>query len=65
MPRPSVPGLSVRSLATRSLTCLVGCLGLAWGISNVARGETFDAFLGLETRLLKFETDSRTNAITT
>ena len=65
MPRPSVPGLSVRSLATRSLTCLVGCLGLAWGISNVARGETFDAFLGLETRLLKFETVSRTNAITT
>ena len=65
MPRPSVPGLSVRSLATRSLTCLVGCLGLAWGISNVARGETFDAFLGLGTRLLKFETVSRTNAITT
>jgi hypothetical protein len=65
VPRLSVPRLSVRSLATRSLTCLVGCLGLAWGISNVARGETFDAFLGLETRLLKFETVSRTNAITT
>ena len=60
-----MPRLSVRSLATRSLTCLVGCLGLAWGISNVARGETFDAFLGLETRLLKFETVSRPNAITT
>jgi hypothetical protein len=49
----------------RSLTCLVGCLGLAWGISNVARGEASDAFLGLETRLLKFETVSRANAITT
>ena len=60
-----MPRLSVRSPITRGLTCLVGCLGLAWGISNVARGETFDAFLGLETRLLKFETVSRTNAITT
>lgn len=60
-----MPRLSVRSPITRGLTCLVGCLGLAWGISNVARGETFDAFLGLETRLLKFETVSRPNAITT
>ena len=60
-----MPRLSVRSPITRGLICLVGCLGLAWGISNVARGETFDAFLGLETRLLKFETVSRPNAITT
>jgi hypothetical protein len=60
-----MPRLSVRWLATRSLTCLVGCLGLVWGISNVARGETFDAFLGLEARLLKLETVSRTNSITT
>jgi hypothetical protein len=65
MPRLSVPRLSVRLLAMRSLTCLVGCLGLAWAISNVARGETFDAFLGLEARLLRLETVSRTNAITT
>jgi hypothetical protein len=49
----------------RSLIGLVGLLGLAWGISNVARGDTSDAFLGLETRLLKFETVSRTNAIAT
>ena len=60
-----MPRLSVRLLAIRGLTCFVGCLGLAWGISNVAPGETFDAFLGLEARLLRLETVSRTNAITT
>jgi hypothetical protein len=59
-----MPRLSVGLLAIRSLTCLVGCVGIAWGISNVVRGETFDAFLGLEARLLRLETVSHTNAIT-
>jgi hypothetical protein len=39
-------------------------LGLVWGISNVTRGGASDAFLGLETRLLKFETFGRATAIT-
>jgi hypothetical protein len=44
---------------------LVGGLGVLWGISNLTRGATSDAFLDLETQLLKFETFSRPTAITT
>jgi hypothetical protein len=47
------------------LIFLVGCLGLVWGCSNVARGAASDAFLDLETHLLKFETYNRSTAIAT
>src|SRR5262245_45001557 len=42
-------------LALRSLTAVVGCLGIAWGLSNVVRGEAADDFRDIETRLLQFE----------
>jgi hypothetical protein len=40
-----------------------GCSGLIWGISNMASGAASDAFLDLETHLLKFETFSRATAM--
>jgi hypothetical protein len=42
-------------LALRSLTAVIGCLGIAWGVSNIARGEAADDFRDIETRLLQFE----------
>jgi hypothetical protein len=42
-------------LALRSLTAVVGCVGIAWGLSNIARGEAADDFRDIETRLLQFE----------
>jgi hypothetical protein len=39
---------------------IVGGMGLFWGIPNVARGEVSDDFWYAETRLLRFETFSRT-----
>ena len=47
------------------LIFLIGCLGLLWGITNVARGATSDALFDLEAKLLKFETFNRTIAATT
>jgi hypothetical protein len=48
-------GLSVRILALRTLTAVVGCLGIAWGLSNMGPGEAADDFRDIETRLLQFE----------
>jgi hypothetical protein len=45
----------VRMLALRGLTAIVGCLGIAWGMSNLVRGEAADDFRDIETRLLQFE----------
>jgi hypothetical protein len=42
-------------LALRGLTAIVGCLGIAWGMSNLVRGEAADDFRDIETRLLQFE----------
>jgi hypothetical protein len=42
-------------LSLRSLTAVVGCVGIAWGLSNIARGEAADDFRDIETRLLQFE----------
>jgi hypothetical protein len=58
MPRPSL-----RLFAVRGLTLVVACLGLFWGIANVARGEVSDGFWDAETRLLRFEAFSRTASI--
>jgi hypothetical protein len=52
-------------LILRGLMLSIGCLGLLWGISNVARGADSDAFMDLEAHLLKFETFNRTTAATT
>jgi hypothetical protein len=65
LPVAPKPRLPVGSLVLRSLTLLVGCLGLAWGIANVARGEAADEFLETEARLLRFETFSHATAIRT
>jgi hypothetical protein len=46
-------------LALRGLTAIVGCLGIAWGISNMVRGEAADDFRDIETRLLQFEAFSQ------
>ena len=54
-----------RSIALGSAVFFVGCLGLLWGISNVARGAASDAYLDLESHLLKFETYSRATAVAT
>jgi hypothetical protein len=45
-----------RLLALRGLTVVIGCLGLAFGFSNLLRGEASDDFRDLESRLLQFET---------
>jgi hypothetical protein len=52
-------------LLLRGLMLLIGCLGLLWGISNVARGADSDALMDLEAHLLKFETFNRTTAAVT
>jgi hypothetical protein len=41
--------------ALRGLTVVIGCLGIAWGLSNIVRGEAADDFRDIETRLLQFE----------
>jgi hypothetical protein len=56
---PARRRLSFRMLALRSLTAVIGCLGIAWGLSNIVRGEAADDFRDIETRLLQFEGFSR------
>jgi hypothetical protein len=55
-PRKSARLPIARSFILRSLTVLIACLGLLWAISNVRQGLASDALLGLETRLLNFDT---------
>jgi hypothetical protein len=52
--------LSFSRLALRGLTVVIGCLGLAWGVSSLARGEAADDFRDIEARLLQFERFSQT-----
>jgi hypothetical protein len=63
LPPAPKPRLSFRRFALRGLTLLAGCLGLFWGIANVARGEVSDGFWDAEARLLRFETFSRSASI--
>jgi hypothetical protein len=63
--RLSLDRLGAGALLFRILTLLVGCLGLIWGISNVATGAASDSFLDLEASLLRFETFNRDTAIGT
>jgi hypothetical protein len=65
LPAAPKPRLSAHALGLRGLTLVIGCLGLFWGISNIARGETSDDFSDIEARLLRFETFSRTWSIAT
>ena len=65
MPPAPKPRFSSQTLALRGLVLVAGCLGLFWGISNVARGETSDDFSDIEARLLRFESFSRTWSIAT
>ena len=40
------------------MTAVIGCLGLAWGVSALPTSEATDDFRDLETHLLRFETFS-------
>ena len=51
-----------RLLALRCLTACIGCVGLAFGFSDLVRGEVSDDFRDLESRLLQFETFSQPTA---
>jgi hypothetical protein len=42
---------------------VVGCVGMFWGIANIARGQVSDDFWDAEGRLLRFETFSRAASI--
>ena len=55
LPSPFKKRFSIRPFALQSLTAVVGCLGIAWGVSNIARGEAADDFRDIETRVLQFE----------
>jgi hypothetical protein len=48
----------VRHQILRALIVIVGCLGMAWGISGFARGAAADYFEDVEGRLLSFESYS-------
>jgi hypothetical protein len=54
--------LRFRLLALRCLTAFIGCTGLAFGFSDLLRGEVSDDFRDLESRLLQFETFSQETA---
>jgi hypothetical protein len=57
--RPSPKTLSGLR-AQRAAILGLGCLGLAWGIFTLPGSEAADEFFDLESRLLRFETFSRT-----
>jgi hypothetical protein len=48
-----------------ALALLIGCSGLIWSVSNVARGAISDDFRNLEDRLLQFETFSQSASMQT
>ena len=58
MPRIAPPTIGLRPFLLRLLTLLVGCTGLFWGVSNIARADVSDGFRYAEGRLLQFETFS-------
>ena len=45
-------------VAISALALLVGCIGIGWGVSNLATGAAADEFQSLETSVLRFETYS-------
>jgi hypothetical protein len=57
--RPA-PKTTLGLFARRALTLAIGCLGLVWGIFALPRSEAVDDFRDIESRLLHFETFSRT-----
>lgn len=57
--------LSPGVFVLRLLALLIGCSGLIWGISNVARGTVSDELQNLEYRLLQFETFNQTTGMRT
>jgi hypothetical protein len=57
------PRFSLRSLALRSLTVAVGCLGLFWGIFSAAQGEVSDGLWDIEARLLRFDAFSHATSV--
>jgi hypothetical protein len=59
------PKTFARLFVQRALTVAIGCLGLVWGIFELPRSEAADDFREIESRLLRFETFSRTTATRT
>jgi hypothetical protein len=57
--------LRFRLLALRCLTAFIGCVGLAWGFSDLLRAEVSDDFRDLESRLLQFQIFSQATATET
>jgi hypothetical protein len=51
-------GRSLRPFSLRALTFVFGCLGLAWGISNLGQSTVAADFWDVEAQLLRFETFS-------
>jgi hypothetical protein len=58
----SKPRSALRISTLRALTFAIGCLGLAWGISNFTIGAAADDYWIIENHLLQFETFSRATA---
>ena len=54
--------IALRAFGLRTVVFAIGCLGLAWGISNFVKGIAVDEFWDLEARLLQFENFSGTAA---
>jgi hypothetical protein len=50
---------SLGSVARRTLTLAIGCLGLAWGVFTLPRSEALDDLQDLESRLLRSEAFSQ------
>jgi len=54
--------VTFQTVGLRAVIFGIGCLGLAWGISDFVGGIVADEFWDLEARLLKFENFSKTAA---
>ena len=59
------PGSAIRRFALRLPVLIVGCLGLAWGVSNLGRSAVISDFWDVEAQLLRFETFSQATAART
>jgi hypothetical protein len=56
----SAPKIYLRLNARRTLTLVIGCLGLVWGIRSLPSSEAADEFWAIEGQILRFETFSKT-----
>jgi hypothetical protein len=59
------PGSAVRQFVLRVPILIVGCLALAWGVSNLGQSLVITDFWDVEAQLMRFETFSQTTAART